>query len=155
MPAAGVPIPDCRMICSLPDHWSYPWHAGIVCAIIVVRIAGRQLVYYEMACVLLGCRIASGQECIWWSRSCRRIRHSPAESWFVCVCGDIAEIGSAKKIDDKRLLPMTINFFSPMIDGLVCVVTSIDRLIYERYFVQSIFFASHNNYDESDIFDLK
>jgi len=49
--------------------------------------------------------------------------------------------------DDKLL--------SPMIDGLVCVVTSIDRLVYERYFVPSIFFASHNNYDESDIFDLK
>jgi len=42
-----------------------------------------------------------------------------------------------------------------MIDGLVCAVTSIDRLIYEWYFVQSIVFATHNNYDESDIFDLK
>ena len=42
-----------------------------------------------------------------------------------------------------------------MIDGLVCVVTSIDRLIYEQYFVRLIFFAAHNSYDESDIFDLK
>ena len=42
-----------------------------------------------------------------------------------------------------------------MIDGLVCLVTSIDRLIYERNFVRSIFFAVHNSYDESDIFDLK
>ena len=42
-----------------------------------------------------------------------------------------------------------------MIDCLVRVVTSIDRLIYGRYFVRSIFFAAHNSYDESDIFDLK
>jgi len=41
-----------------------------------------------------------------------------------------------------------------MIDCLVRVVTSIDRLIYGRYFVRSIFFAAHNSYDESDIFDL-
>jgi len=102
--AAGVPISDCRMIRSssgrrpagriaraprlgvscwdtysgLPDRC---WYGSIGYASIVVRIAGM----YGVGPIGMPDCIGPGMY--------GELFRSPVGSWFVCVCGDIAEIG--------------------------------------------------------------